>query len=51
MTERPEHEHDWVVRTNDDGDLYEVCGACGKQGHWTPLPSEVLADTGLAQTE
>ena len=32
----PDEPHDWIMRRNDEGDLYEVCLTCGKQTHWEP---------------
>ena len=29
--------HDWFACTNDLGDRYEACRACGKQASWIPL--------------
>lgn len=46
----PGDSHEWVIHRNDDGDLYEVCTACGQQAHWTPLPPAVKKEAGLPHT-
>lgn len=43
-THGPDGDHDWVVRANDLGDLYEVCVGCGKQSHWEPLPERLSGE-------